>query len=394
MIKRAFTLALFPVLIAGLISCGGSSNGGPTGSGSGTDGGTPVGDGDSTPPATDNPTNRPPQTGGNFLQQFPLNQIVSGGVAKDGIPALTDPVFTIVSDATYLGDNDLVLGVVINGEAKAYPHNVGWWHEIVNDVVGGVPVVVSLCPLTSTGMVFNGQGTDGSRITCGVSGLLFNNNLIMYDRRDGNTLYPQMIYAGVDGPGAGEELQLLPVIETTWRYWKQLYPDSHVIDVGTNSLYRQYPYGSYRTPQAPPMFATFPSLTDNQTSQLFSPKDMTLGVRFGETAKAYPFPSMGEEAVINDELDGQSVLVVFYGREQLAIPYSRLLGTRLLTFEKTPSTDPVYPFMLKDQETGTTWNLKGEAVSGELSGGKLDQIPGHNAFWFAWSTFWQNTGIY
>jgi hypothetical protein len=343
---------------------------------------------------------RPPQVGGNFLAIFPTDRILSGGVPKDGIPALTDPAFVSVSaaEAGYLRDDDLVLGVVINGEAKAYPHNMGWWHEIINDRVGGHPVVVSFCPLTSTGLVFDG-GSDLDRLTCGVSGLLFNNNLIMYDRRDDSTLYPQMIHTPVNS-GSGTELTLLPVIETTWRYWKLLYPNSQVISVETGlyapGRYAEYPYGGYRSPSTPPSFQSFPSLSDNATARYFPPKTMTLGVRFGEMAKAYPFPVMGEEAVINDTVAGRELLVVFYAQERYAVPFSRTVSGQTLTFEKSPqpSTNPVYPFMMQDKETGSFWNLKGEAVAGPHLGARLEQIPAHNAFWFAWATFWQNTGIY
>ena len=91
------------------------------------------------------------------------------------------------------------MGIVINGEPRAYPHNIGWWNEIVNDRIGDQSVVVSLCPLTGTGQVFNATDSDGSQIEFGVSGLLINSNLVMYDRRDGETLYPQMIYTAING---------------------------------------------------------------------------------------------------------------------------------------------------------------------------------------------------
>ena len=340
-----------------------------------------------------------PQAGGHFLHNFPANRISSGGVPKDGIPALTDPHFVPVAQGNYLLDDDLVLGVVINGEARAYPHNFGWWHEIFNDIIADQPIVVTFCPLTSTGMVFSG-GTRQNRVTLGVSGLLFNNNLIMYDRRDGNTLYPQMTHVTFQSPGPGIEgdLKLMPVIETTWRFWKQLYPDSKVIDIGAGAYppprYQDYPYGGYRQPSAPPVFPTYPPLSNNATAQRFPPKSMTLGIRFDEMAKAYPFPVMGTEAVINDVLAGHHILVVFYAPEQYAVPFSRQVGAQTLTFDKAPSSDTVYPFMMKDRETGSTWNLKGEAIAGGLAGQKLEQIPAHNAFWFAWATFWQNTGIY
>ena len=391
---RYFTL----FVVFGLIACGGNTT---NTVGPGSSNGEPVtyDSSGSNGTQTTSPQNRAPQTGGNFLNDFPLNQVLSGGVPPDGIPALTDPTFVNLTsgDASYLRDDDLVLGVVINGEAKAYPHNMGWWHEIVNDVVGGHPIVVSFCPLTGTGLVFDGLASNGSRIHCGVSGLLFNNNLIMYDRRDQTTLYPQMLHVPVDGPGV-EELQLMPVIETTWRYWQQLYPNSKVVSVNTGAYsanrYQAYPYGSYRSPNASPNFPSFPNLINNPTAQLFPPKTITLGLRFGEIAKAYPFTLMGTEAVINDEIAGNALVVVHHNTEQYAIPFNRVVDNQTLTFEKTTSNDPLYPFMIRDQETGTTWNLKGEAVLGPLANKQLAQLPSHNAFWFAWATFWQNTGIY
>jgi hypothetical protein len=117
----------------------------------------------------------------------------------------------------YLRPDDKVFGVNINGGIRAYPHNIGWWHEIMNNVVCSIPVVMTCCPLTSTGTLFDGIGTEG-RIELGVSGLLFNNNLIVYDRHDNATtptLYTQMLGIGVSGPRTNDKLKLLPLIETT-----------------------------------------------------------------------------------------------------------------------------------------------------------------------------------
>ena len=121
---------------------------------------------------------------------------------------------------------------------------------------------------------------------------------------------------------------------------------------------------------------------------------MTLGVRFGEQPKAYPFSKLGDEALVNDTVGGTPIVVVSYGQEQLVLAYFRTAGDRTLTFEKAPSSDPVFPFLLKDLETGSTWNLKGEAVDGPQKGAQLAQAPAHNAFWFAWTTFWQGTEVY
>ena len=388
-----------------LAGCGGKggSPSGPTDGGTGSTGEGTIGSGSSA---------RDAQQDGNFLDvdTFPQNLIVQGCPGVDCIPALTDPTFVDASsaDAGYLRDTDLVMGVVANGEAKAYPHNIGWWHEVVNDKVGEQPVVVSLCPLTGTGMVFDGKWEDGERLYTGVSGLLFNNNLVMYDRplEGSSTLFPQMIHKGIVGPRQGQALKLMPVVETTWSYWKALYPNTKVIsgNTGVHSMdqYMAYPYiqggADYRIVDDFVIYPLSPSYDENQTSRFFRPKHMTLGVRFDDLAKAYPFPSLGTESVINDRLAGNDLVVVYYAREELAIPYYRKIvdnnTERILTFEKVASSTTPYPFMMKDKETGSTWNLKGEAVSGALSGKQLTQIPAHNAFWFAWSTFWRNTGVF
>jgi hypothetical protein len=148
-------------------------------------------------------------------------------------------------------------------------------------------------------MVFSGEGNSGERITAGVSGLLFNNNLIMYDRRDNETLYPQMIHRAVEGPRKGQELELLPVVETTWGFWKELQPHTLVVSgqtgIYSSGRYQVYPYnlsgeGDYRFGHDFIIFDLIPRLADNETGNLFKAKEMALGVRFGEIAKAYLFP--------------------------------------------------------------------------------------------------------
>jgi len=387
-----------------LSACGGDS--GPTSTGDSF----PIPDRDAPNSATD-PINKDPNEGGNFLNQVSeVVQRIQRNLSADQIPALTDPVFVDVnsSDANYIKEDDLVLGLFIGGEAKAYPHNIGWLHEITNDTIGGKAVVVSFCPLTGTGMVFDGEDGSGGRLTCGVSGNLFNNNLVMYDRRDnlnGATLYPQMMGLGVTGARTGNTLSLLPVVETTWRYWKTLYPDTKVVgsnqpaNVGNprqynGSAYQRYPYGGYRDPQSEPFFNTWPSLRNNPTRQLYNNKDGMLGVRFGELAKAYPFRAMDAETVINDTVGGNEIDIVHHAAEQLAIPYFREFNGQLLSFEKVGSLNTaLFPFMMRDSQSETTWDLLGRGVDGPNTGQQLTQVPAHNAFWFAWATFWQNTGV-
>lgn len=330
------------------------------------------------------------------LDKFPYSAIVSGGPPKDGIPALTNPSFVAASEVSYLNEDDMVLGVVINGDARAYPHNIGWWHEIVNDKVGGYPISVTFCPLTGTGLVFDALDESGQQFELGVSGLLFNTNLIMYDRRDRTTLYPQIAHKAVEGPRKGETLKLMPVVETTWSTWKELHPNTEVVAEGTYSLsrYTQYPYGDYRTNDNFFLFAltTAPKDNLNPYSTFFGTKDRILGVRLNGEPKAYPLETMGEQEVINDQVGGIDIVVAWDREYYLAIPYAREVEGQILSFDI--ESDSGIPFSLRDRETGTLWDINGLGVDGPLAGKKLTQVPAHNSMWFAWVTFWQNTDVW
>ncbi|MBT5059055.1 MAG: DUF3179 domain-containing protein [Gemmatimonadetes bacterium] len=314
---------------------------------------------------------------------------------RDAIPAITDPPMS-TSPPPFLLEDDLVFGVVINGEARAYPHNIGWRHEIVNDVVGGHPVCVTFCPLTGTGLVFDGERADGSRLSLGVSGLLYNTNLVMYDRGDLQTLYPQIYASGVNGE-VGQTLDLLPVVETTWSTWKRLYPQTLVQSDGpfNVSAYQNYPYGDYRTRNFFFLFPIRPTLAANGNpySISYGAKVRVLGLRIDSQTLAFPFSEMGERAAINETVGGFDVLVAYDADSHLAIPYSRQVDGRTLTFDLADAED-LFPFGLRDRETGTLWDVKGQGINGELAGQSLRQIPAHSSMWFAWVTFWPDTDVW
>ena len=297
----------------------------------------------------------------------------------------------------YLRPDDLVLGVVINGEARAYPHNIGWWHEIVNDKIGGRAISVTFCPLTGTGLVFDATDAHGGQFQLGVSGLLFNTNLVMYDRRDGDTLYPQMAFKAISGPRRGESLQLLPVVETTWDTWRTLYPRTRVIEKGLYHLqtYAKYPYGDYRTNHDYLLFDLVIPLHNNgnRWATQLERKERVLGVRLDGESKAYPFSAMGERAVINDRVGGVDIAVVWDRASVLVVPYARVVDGQTLTFDPVAVAD--FPFFgLRDRETGTLWDARGLALEGGLAGKQLVQVPAHNSMWFAWVTFWQTTAVW
>ena len=341
----------------------------------------------------------------------------SGGPGIDGIPAMTNPDAVLAHQVEYVQEEDLVLGVVIGGEAKAYPHNLGWWHEIVNDRISDTFISVTLCPLTGTGLVFAAEDEAGHQLEFGVSGLLINSNLVMYDRRDENTLIPQMIYTAISGQFESERLELLPVVETTWANWKQMHPDTRVAQFGTGldrydptqqsryffDRYTIYPYGEYRTDNQSLLF--LPSTTELSLS--YNPvaaeegvsqiKELVLGICSDEETKAYPFATVPSRAVINDQVGDTELLVVFDQETATAIPYNRRVDDNVLTFYEVEEEEQLGELDLPefaDVETGSHWNMLGEAIAGPLEGSRLRQLPAYNSMWFGWASFWPNTQIW
>ncbi len=242
----------------------------------------------------------------------------------DCIPSLPSPrspdeplnwVGTNDDGADYLSETDLIIGMEIDGEARAYPHNLLWWHEIVNDQIGEQRFAVTYCPLAGSSFVFD---TTNFPAGFGVSGRLFNSTLILYDR-DSERLWPQM-YAGLEPSLGTEWLDQLPFTQTTWRQWKALHPDTIVLsdDTGFSRNYNAYPYGDYRTNHS----NTFSPLNPAADPQ-FDNKMLTYGLfdRSTGAARAYPmdvlFESFGDKGVFVDTFDGKELLFIWKGDTQL-----------------------------------------------------------------------------
>ena len=350
-----------------------------------------------------------PAAGGEYLPDDVTGlteHLFSGGPGKDGIPALTNPVFGRPEEAEYVREDDLVMGVFRHGVAKAYPENLGWWHEVINDEIGGQFISVTLCPLTGTALNFNATGDDLAQIEFGVSGQLINSNLVMYDRRDGLTLYPQMIYTGINGNFMGEKLELLPIVETTWSMWKKMYPGTEVALAGTGldrydsrkrdrylrpGQYEIYPYGTYREDHDN-IFFPMTTATPDLGGRILA-KETVLGICRNNEVKSYPFKDIPDGVVINDVVGGDSLLVLFDRASRTAIPYSREVGGRSLSFVFAEPQGRL-PVEFVDVETRSRWNMLGEAVAGELKGTRLEQIPAYNSMWFAWDTYWNGAPVW
>lgn len=237
----------------------------------------------------------------------PREAIVSGGPPKDGIPAIDHPRFVFAhQDGTdFLKDTDRVLGLEIGGKAKAYPIKILNWHEIVNDKLGGKAVVITFCPLCGTGMVFSRE-IRGSALTFGVSGLLYQSDVLLYDRQT-ESLWSQIKMEAVAGTMTGTPLTLLPSTHTTWGAWKRTHPETLVLttDTGYNRDYQRDPYAHYY--ESRELMFEVP-LTDAR----YHPKEQVVGIEIGGRAKAYPFSELSRaETPVTDTVGGQVIRVLF-----------------------------------------------------------------------------------
>lgn len=312
--------------------------------------------------------------------------LVSGGVGPDGIRALNNPPRIAGADMTpeILDPSELVEGVVINGEAMAFPVKLLNWHEIINDTVGGLPLLLSYCPLTGTGIGFDRRLSTGEA-QFGVSGLLCDNNLVMFDRTT-TSLWPQMDFNSVRGDLMGEELEQIQVFEMPWGKWLELHPDTGVVSLaslGSTIDYDRYPYGTYFTSSR----VMFP-LRDALDTRLHA-KARVLGIKAGGEAKAYPLTDL-TGPVVNDVIGGEPVVVLGHGGLDYAVSYSRLVDGEVRTFELSQTFAP----RMRDLETGTEWDIHGRAVSGPDIGSQLMPTESYIGFWFAWAAYHPVTEIW
>ena len=324
------------------------------------------------------------------------DSILSGGPPKDGIPAVDSPVFESISAGDeWLEDLEPVI-LYSHGEAsRAYPLSILIWHEIVNDEVDGQPVSITFCPLCNASIAFD-RNFDGQVLDFGTTGRLRNSDLIMYDRQT-ETWWQQFTGEGIVGKYAGEQLNFLSTQVISWGDFKEAHPDGEVL--ARPNMPRNYgynPYVGYDSTSRPFLFLGTPD------SRL-EPAERVLGLTTETEAIAYPFPTLEEAGVVHD-LFGGVELAIFHkaglasaldksviseGRDIGAVAvYERQVGDQLLTF--SPNEDGTF----SDAETGSTWDILGEAVDGPLAGETLTPILHFDHFWFAWAAFFPATELY
>ena len=246
-----------------------------------------------------------PQT--SLACSIDTNRVRSGGVPRDGIPALSNPDLVGKDDGSldYLDADSRVLGIILEGQPIAVPHAILWWHEIVNFDRGGQEVAVTFCPLTGSALAFERSAIDGQLL--GVSGLLFDNNLIMFNRTDRgaseDSLWPQMLAQARCGPNDGFQMPQVPIVDISWDGWRQIHPNTLVISgrLPFDRDYSRYPYGDYDALNQPEFFFAMP-IQDNRRLQ----KEVVIGVPdYSGSGIAFPTLALRREGaftVVEDVL--------------------------------------------------------------------------------------------
>ena len=323
-------------------------------------------------------------------------EILSGGPPKDGIPAVDAPQFeSIDAGDDWLEDPEPVILFSHGDVTRAYPLSILIWHEIVNDVVDGQPVTITFCPLCNASIAFD-RNFDGQLLDFGTTGRLRNSDLIMYDRQT-ETWWQQFTGEGIIGQYAGEQLRFLSSQVISWADFKASHPAGEVL--ARPNMPRNYgynPYVGYDSTSHPFLFLDTPD-------PRLDPVERVLGVTTQTEAIAYPFALLEEAGVVHDSFGGVELAifhkpglasaldssVISKGRDIGAVAvFERQLGDQLLTF--SANEDGTF----SDAETGSAWDILGQAIDGPLAGEQLTPVLHFDHFWFAWAAFFPTTELY
>lgn len=359
--------------------------------------GVPVGHAQSSVPADAPPALRQFDTDLS-KHNIDLSTLKSGGPPKDGIPSIDNPSFVSVEAASdWISPEEPVILLEHAGTARAYPLQILTHHEIVNDRVADTPVAVTFCPLCYSALVLK-RTLDGEPVEFGVSGLLRNSDLVMYDRKT-ETLWQQFTGKGIVGDRTGQALEQLPSQILSFRQFGEAHPDGEVLsrDTGYNRPYGRNPYAGYDDVDNKP-FAF-----DGPVDDRLPPMEKVVAVSVEETHKAYPHSTTKEKRVIHDTIDDRPV-AVFHAQGAVSaldaaeIAESKEVGSTGVFDRRVEGKTLTFSYVddgrFRDEETGSTWTVTGEAVSGPLEGTQLERIQSGDYFAFAWLAFRPDASIY
>jgi hypothetical protein len=352
---------------------------------------------------TDAPTERRPVRGTGWEPLVNPRDIVML-LPMDSIPPIDDPVFLETSAVTFLALREPVLAIEIDGDARAYPLQIMVWHEIVNDTVGGEPVSVTYCPLCNTGIAFRRPTVNGGVLDFGTSGKLYRSNLVMWDRQT-ESYWLQGTGQAVFGDLTGMQLEFVPVQILSWGDWRAVHPHGKVLSrqTGYDRPYGANPYELYDRIDSAPSFG-FPR---EDIDPRLPAKARVLGVFGGGETVTFPYEELESRpqegwAAVAAEVGGRPVVVFWKAGTASALDkaeiargedvgsvgaFSPVVDGRTLTFRAGPGG-------ITDQETGSVWDIAGQAVRGPLAGTRLDPVLSMNSFWFDWAFFYPETVVF
>ncbi|MBA2318451.1 MAG: DUF3179 domain-containing protein [Euzebyales bacterium] len=342
------------------------------------------------------------------LDGFDFTQVISGGPPPDGIRPIDTPCFDDVGTAgEWLEPQSPVMVVEVEGDRRAYPLAIMTQHEIVNDVIGGTPVVVTYCPLCNSGLAFErtvvpeGRGVaDGQVLDFGTSGRLFQSNLVMYDRQT-KTLWTQFTGEAVVGEDfLGTELVRIATSLVGWADFAEATPEGLVLsrDSVSGRDYGRNPYPGYEG-------AGDGFLFDGPRDDRLPPNTRVVGLGTDIDPVAVVLEQLRTERVVDVEVDGEPVTLWWAPGQASALDRAQvddgadvgstgafvsiLADGEVGTFTQADGEEGLFT----DEETGSTWNLLGEAVGGELTGSRLQPVPLDDTFWFVWFAFQPDTAV-
>lgn len=325
------------------------------------------------------------------------DEVLSGGPPKDGIPAIDQPTFESVAAAgERLGEKTPVIFFAHGSVTRAYPLEILIWHEIVNDEVDGLPVAVTFCPLCNASIVFD-RRVGEQILNFGTTGKLRKSDLIMYDRQT-ESWWQQALGEAIAGEFTGTRLTFLASQVMSFGDFAAEFPDGEVLAIptGFSRAYGRNPYEGYDSTDRPFLY-------DGELDTRLPATERVVGINVGDVARAYAFSDVAELGVVNDELAEQAVVIFFKdgvssaldaalideGRDVgSTVVFDRRLDDQVLTFEALENGS------FLDTETGSTWNILGEALDGPLAGKQLTQVVAFDHFWFAWQAFFPETELF
>jgi hypothetical protein len=318
---------------------------------------------------------------GQQARPWTLRDVGMGG----GNFYVRNPVFVNASLATFLEDDDRVIGVEGEGVAKAYPAAVAIWHHGIEDRLGAVPLFVTWCNECNTSMVYRAEA-DGRPL------MFFHTNMVRQNMtfadRETRTRWQQQTGEAIEGPLKGRRLEVYPFVLTSWSEWRARHPQTLVMEPipGFEELYDIWvKVIEWRRPgRAEGAVARRVQREDNRLPAY----EPVVGLEAGGARRGYPRLLLKEEIVVNDRLGAEDVLVLYNGKADAVTAFSRTLEGRTLRFERQPSGD------LLDVDTRSRWNTYGECVGGRLEGQRLRGLLVVPQFWWAWSVFYPDTDVY